>query len=204
MDKKYRRKTGLITLTMSLFMFSPIFMHLLGYRIPMFEHLGLTTDTFAPWFAWVFMLILTISYVIYTFKAIPFVFKMQRELSFFKLVGFLTIVGGVLEEVVFRRWLMDLLMRLGYGLVFQIFISGVAFGLAHIVWGLFGRNRQFLFGSFLSTTFLGFALAIIYLIGDRNIGPCIISHSLINIIIEPWLLLSAISKTWKIQFGATN
>lgn len=204
MDKKYRRKTGLITLTMSLFMFSPIFMHLLGYRIPMFEHLGLTTGTFAPWFAWVFMLILTISYVIYTFKAIPFVFKMQRELSFFKLVGFLTIVGGVLEEVVFRRWLMDLLMGLGYGLVFQIFISGVAFGLAHIVWGLFGRNRKFLFGSFLSTTFLGLALAIIYLTGDRNIGPCIISHSLINIIIEPWLLLSAISKTWKIQFGATN
>jgi len=201
MDKTYRRKTGLITLTMSLFMFSPILMHMLGYRIPMFEHLGLTTDTFAPWFAWVLALIITAAYVIYTFRVIPAVYKMQREISFFKLVGFLTIVGGVLEEVVFRRWLMDLLLGSGFGLIFQIIISGVAFGLAHIVWGLFGRNRQFLIGSFLSTTFLGFALAIIYLIGDRNIGPCIISHSLINIIIEPWFLLSAISKTWKIKTG---
>jgi membrane protease YdiL (CAAX protease family) len=197
MDKTYIRKTGLITLIMSLIMFSPILMHLMGYRIPMFEHLGLTTDTFAPWYVWIFMLVVTLSYVIFTFRAIPFVYKMQSELSFFKLVGLLTIVGGVLEEVVFRRWLMDLLMGFGYGFVLQILISGILFGLAHIIWGFFGRDRQFLIGSFLSTTFLGFALAIVYLIGDRNIGPCIISHSLINIIIEPWLLLSAISKTWK-------
>ena len=197
MDKSYRRKTGLIMLTMSLFMFSPILMHLIGYRIPMFEHLGLTTDTLAPWYSWIFMMFVTASYVIYTFKAIPFVYKMQSELSFFKLVGFLAIVGGILEEVVFRRWLMDLLMGFGYGFVIQIIISGVAFGSVHIIWGLFGKEKQFLIGSFLSTTFLGFALAIIYLISDRNIGPCIVSHSLINIIIEPWLLLSAISKTWR-------
>ena len=197
MDKSYRRKTGLIMMTMSLFMFSPILMHLIGYRISMFEHLGLTIDTLAPWYAWIFMIVVTVSYVIYTFKVIPFVFKMQSELSFFKLVGFLAIVGGILEEVVFRRWLMDLLMGFGYGLILQILISGIAFGLAHIIWGFFGRDRQFLIGSFLSTTFLGFAMAIVYLISDRNIGPCIISHSLINIIIEPWLLLSAISMAWK-------
>ena len=197
MDKSYRRKTGLIMLTMSLFMFSPIFIHLIGYRIPMFEHLGLTMNTLSPWYAWIIMLFVTVSYVIYTFKVIPFVYKMQNELSLFKLIGLLAIVGGILEEVVFRRWLMDLLMGHGYGFVIQIIISGVAFGLTHIVWGFFGRDRQFLIGSFLSTTFLGFALAILYLISDRNIGTCIISHSLINVIIEPWLLLSAISKTWK-------
>jgi membrane protease YdiL (CAAX protease family) len=197
MEKSYRRKTGLIMLTMSLFMFSPILMHLIGYRIPMFENLGLTMDTFAPWYAWIFVVFVTVSYVIYTFKAIPFVYKMQRELSLFKLIGFLAIVGGILEEVVFRRWLMDLLMGFGYGFVFQIIISGIAFGLAHIMWGFFGKERQFLKGAFISTTFLGFALAIVYLISDRNIGPCIISHSLINIIIEPWLLLASISKTWK-------
>jgi len=184
-------------LTMSLFMFSPIFIHLIGFRIPMFENLGLTMDTFAPLHAWIFMIFVTLAYVIYTFKVIPFVYNMQSELSLFKLVGLLAIVGGILEEVVFRRWLMDLLMGHGYGFVIQIIISGVAFGFAHIVWGFFGRDRQFLIGSFLSTTFLGFALAILYLISFRNIGTCIISHSLINIIIEPWLLLSAISKTWK-------
>jgi membrane protease YdiL (CAAX protease family) len=193
-DKLCRRKTALIMLTMSLFMFSPILMHLLGFRIPMFENLGLSIGTFAPWFAWILALLVTIAYVIYTFRVIPFVLKMQREISVFKLVGLLAIVGGILEEVVFRRWLMDSLLGLGFGLVFQIIISGIAFGLGHILWGLFGKERRFSMGALIATTILGFSLAIVYLIGNRNIGPCIISHSLINIIIEPWLMLAAISK----------
>ena len=160
----------------------------------MFENLGLSTGTFAPWFAWVLALLVTITYVIYTFKVVPFVLTMQREISIFKLVGLLAIVGGILEEVIFRRWLMDLLLSLGIGFVFQIMISGIAFGLAHIIWGLFSKDRKFTKGAFISTTILGFMLGIVYLIGNRNIGPCIISHSMINIIIEPWLMLAAISK----------
>jgi uncharacterized protein len=193
-ERSPRRNTALIMLTMSLFMFSPILMHLLGFKIPMFENLGLSLGTFAPRFAWILALLVTIAYVLYTFKMIPFVYKMQREISVFKLVGLLAIVGGILEEVVFRRWLMDLLLGLGLGLVFQILISGFAFGLAHILWGLFGKERLFSMGAFIATTILGFSLAIVYLIGNRNIGPCIISHSLINIIIEPWLMLAAVSK----------
>jgi uncharacterized protein len=193
-DRSPRRKTALIMLTMSLFMFSPILMHLLGFRIPMFENLGLSLGTFAPWFAWVLAFLVTIAYVLYTFKVIPFVYKMQREISVFKLVGLLAIVGGILEEVVFRRWLMDLLLGLGVGFVFQIIISGVAFGLGHMMWGLFGKDRQFSKGALLATTVFGFSLAIVYLIGNRNVGPCIISHSMINIILEPWLMLAAVSK----------
>ncbi len=197
MDKNYRRKTGLIMLTMFLFMFSPIFMHLIGFRIPMFENLGFTKGSFAPWYTWIIVAILTILYVIYTFKTIPFVYKMQREISLYKLIGLLAIVGGIVEEVVFRSWLMDLLKGFGYGITIQIFISGIAFGLAHIMWGLFGGERKFIKGAFIATTILGFAYAIVYLIGNRNVGPCIISHSLINVIIEPWLLLAAVSKSWK-------
>lgn len=46
MAKTYRRKTGFIMLGISLFMFSPIAMHLMGYRIPMFENLGLTKGSY--------------------------------------------------------------------------------------------------------------------------------------------------------------
>lgn len=184
-----RKKTGLIMLTMSLFMFSPIFMHLIGFKIPLFENLGFTKSSFAPWYTWIIVIIVTIAYVIFTFKAIPFVYIMQREISLFKLIGFLAIVGGILEEVVFRRWLMDLLHGFDYGIIIQIVISGLAFGLAHVMWGLFGGERKFLKGAFISTTILGFAYAIVYLLGNRNVGPCIISHSFINMIIEPWLLL---------------
>ena len=198
LEKSNRRKTGLIILSMSLFMFSPILMHFLGYKIPMFKNLGLSIETLAPVTAWIMAFILTILYVTYTFKVIPFVQKMQREISLFKIVGLMTIAGGILEEVVFRRWLMDLLMKLGYGDIIQIIVSGLAFGLIHITWGLFGKEKQFLKGAFIATTFLGFGLAIVYLIGNRNVGPCIISHSIINMIIEPWLVLAAISKTRKL------
>lgn len=198
-EKSNRRRTGLIILSISLFMFSPILMHLIGYKIPMFENLGLAIGTFAPATAWILALILTVSYVLYTFKAIPFVRQMQREISLFKMVGLMTIVGGIIEEVVFRRWLMDLLMKLGYGDIIQIIVSGLSFGFIHISWGLFSKEKRFLKGAFIATMFLGFGLAIVYLVGNRNIGPCIISHSIINMVIEPWLMLAAISKTWKLK-----
>lgn len=198
-EKSNRRKTIFIIFSMSLFMFSPIFMHLIGYKIPMFENLGLSKGTFAPITAWIMAGLVSISYIAYTFKVIPFVYQMQREISLFKFIGLITITGGILEELVFRRWLMDLLMKLGYGSTLQILISGISFGLIHISWGLFSKEKRFLKGAFIATMFLGFGLAIVYLSGGRNIGPCIISHSVINIIIEPWLMLAAISKTKKAQ-----
>lgn len=198
-EKSNRRKTGLIILSMSLFMFSPILTHLIGYKIPMFENLGFSFETLAPATAWILALVITVSYITYTFRVVPFVYHKQREISLFKMLGLLTIVGGILEEVVFRRWLMDLLMKLGYGAAIQIIVSGLVFGLIHISWGLFSKEKQFLKGAFIATTFLGFGLAIIYLVGDRNIGPCIVAHSIINSIIEPWLILAAISKNRKLK-----
>src|SRR5438270_2233699 len=50
------------------------------------------------------------------------------------------IAAGILEELVFRKLLMDWLAREGYGGVLQVVASGVAFGAAHGVWGLFGRS----------------------------------------------------------------
>jgi hypothetical protein len=40
------------------------------------------------------------------------------------------------------------------------------------------------------TFVLGVALATTYVIGKRSLTPVIISHALIDILIEPWLLLS--------------
>ena len=40
------------------------------------------------------------------------------------------------------------------------------------------------------TFVLGVALATTYVIGKRSLTPVIISHSLIDVLIEPWLLLS--------------
>jgi len=138
-------------------------------------------------------------------KAIPFVASMQREISPFKLLGILSaVVGGIVEEVFFRRWIMDMFMSGGFAPILQVIISGIAFGLAHTSWTLLAkRDFKVTLPAILSTSVLGILLAIIYLAGGRNLGPCIFAHVLINIVVEPWLMLSAVSGKWRTQQART-
>jgi len=189
-----RSKTALILGTATLIMFSPLAIVLVGYSIPMFQNLGFERESIAPPLAWILAAILVTVYVFYTMKAIPLVLEKQNEISLFKLLGILSaVVGGIVEEVFFRRWIMDMIMSGGFALTFQVIISGIAFGLAHSSWLLAKRDFKFAIPAILSTSVLGIFLAIIYLLGGRNLGPCIFAHVVINIIIEPWLMLSAVS-----------
>lgn len=156
--------------------------------------MGFSRDTGAPLFSWILSLILSIGYILYTFQKIPFVLKMQKEISFLKFIGIVSaFASGLLEEVICRRWFMDFTMNLGYGVVIQIAVSGVFFGLAHSIWFFFKKEIRFAIRAMLSTSIRGFGLAIIYAISGRNIGPCIVAHVLINLVIEPWLMLSSVS-----------
>lgn len=193
-----RRKTGFLLITFSIIMFSPFVMNLAGIKNPLFQNLGFSEDTAAPLSFWIMSLILSLSYIFYTFRKIPFVFKMQREISALKFIGILSaFASGLLEEVVFRRWFMEFTMNFGCGAVIQIVVSGVIFGLAHSAWFLFKGEIRFAIRAMLSTATLGFGLAFIYVAGGRNIGPCIFAHVLINLVIEPWLMLSSVSGEWK-------
>jgi hypothetical protein len=196
-----RSKTALILGIAALIMFSPLAMVLIGYPIPMFQNLGFEGETIAPPLAWVLAAIIAIAYVFYTMKAIPLVFAKQKEISLFKLLGILSaVVGGIVEEVFFRRWIMDHFMLGGFAPILQVVISGVAFGLAHTSWTLLAkRDFKGTLPAILSTSILGIFLAIIYLAGGRNLGPCIFAHILINSVIEPWLMLSAVSGEWRTQ-----
>lgn len=193
-----RNKTGWILAGASVVMFSPIAMVLLGYNIPVFQNLGFDRSTLAPPAIWMLAIIVATGYVVYTFKVIPFVAHMQREISLFKLLGIVSaVVGGIVEEAVFRRWLMDSLMHGGFGPAVQIVLSGVVFGISHASWLLAKREFKFALPAILSTAILGTLLAVLYLLGGRNVGPCIFAHVLINIVVEPWLLLSSITGKWK-------
>ena len=189
-----RRKTVLILGMTSLFMFSPLAMSLFWHPIPLFQNLGFERETIAPPFAWILATIVGIVYVLYTIRAIPFIASMQREISLFKLLGILTaVVGGIVEEVFFRRWIMDHFMSGCFAPILQVVISGIAFGLVHTSWTLLAkRDFKATLPAILSTSVLGIFLAIIYLAGGRNLGPCIFAHVLINIVVEPWLMLSAV------------
>ena len=194
-----RSKTAWILGMVLLIMFSPLAMILVGYQIPMFQNLGFERNSIASPIVWILATIVGIFYVLYTMRVIPFIASMQREISLFKLLGILTaVVGGIVEEVFFRRWIMDLLMLRGFASIIQILISGVVFGLAHTSWTLFA-NRDFkvTLPATISTSILGIFLALIYLVGGRNLGPCIYAHVMINVIIEPWLMLSAVSGKWR-------
>jgi hypothetical protein len=194
-----RRKTALILGMTALFMFSPLAMSLFWHPIPLFQNLGFERGAIAPPMAWILATITAIAYVLYTMKAIPIVASMQREISLFKLLGILAaLVGGIVEEVFFRRWTMDMFMKGGFNPILQVIISGIAFGLAHWSWTLLAkRDFKATLPAILSTSILGILLAIIYLAGGRNLGPCIFAHVLINIVIEPWLMLSAVSGKWR-------
>src|SRR4030042_5054008 len=127
-----RRKTVLILGLISVFMLSPLAMSLFWHPIPLFQNLGFERESIAPPFAWILATITAIAYVLYTMKVIPMVLVKQKETSWFKLLGILSaVVGGIVEEVFFRRWIMDMLMSGGVAPIFQVLISGVAFGCGH-------------------------------------------------------------------------
>jgi len=199
-----RRKTVLILGMTSLFMFSPLAISLFWRPIPLFQNLGFERESIAPALAWILATITAIAYVLYTMKAIPLVLAKQKEISLFKLLGILSaVVGGIVEEVFFRRWIMDMLMSGSVAPILQVIISGVSFGLAHTSWTLLTkRDFKVTLPAILSTSVLGILLAIIYLVGGRNLVPCIFAHVLINIVIEPWLMLSAVSGNWRTNIGS--
>lgn len=110
------------------------------------------------------------------------------EFSWLKLLALVAaVVAGVVEETIFRGYVMTTLGRMRYGLAVQVLLSGLFFALAHVY--AFAAPLSLL--AVQGVTFLlGVALAMTYVIGKRSLTPVIISHALIDITIEPWLLLS--------------
>ena len=101
------------------------------------------------------------------------------------------VTAGILEEVMFRKWIMDALLARGFGSVFQVAAAALSFGLLHGVWGLFGRSIRAAAGATVATGGLGALLAMVYLLAGRSLAPCIAAHFVINALIEPGLVLAA-------------
>jgi membrane protease YdiL (CAAX protease family) len=51
------------------------------------------------------------------------------------------VAAGLCDEGIFRKLLMDWEARAGYGAALQILSSGLAFGVAHSLWGPSGAAR---------------------------------------------------------------
>jgi membrane protease YdiL (CAAX protease family) len=153
------------------------------------SYLGFTNSNSGTALSWALALVVV---VLYCFSAAKisevksYMFKIDR----LKVVAIVAAVfAGIMEEVIYRKWIMDYLESQDFSFILQVILSGLAFGMIHLLWGI--KNIKAGVNAFISTSLLGFALAIVYLVSDRSLAPCIVAHSIITALIEPGLLIAA-------------
>ena len=158
------------------------------------QKLGITDGVFAMPLTLISAFIIAIGYIAYTAKAEPTVRKNLFRFSWLKAMGiWAAIVTGIVEEVVFRHLLMDGLMNMGVGITLQIIISALVFGAAHALWVALRGDWKVAVPVVLSTVLLGGLLAGLYVMADRSTLPSIIAHVVVNLGIEPWLILAVVT-----------
>ena len=99
------------------------------------------------------------------------------------------VFAGIVEEVIFRKLLMDALDARGFEMTLQVVLSALSFGVVHLVWGV--RRLAAGINAFISTALMGAALAGIYILAGKNLAPCVAAHFFITALIEPGLLIAA-------------
>jgi membrane protease YdiL (CAAX protease family) len=105
------------------------------------------------------------------------------------------ISAGICEETVFRGFVMGQARDGGAHWPVQIILSALLFGLAHVGWGGMSGHVQIaqVVGAASATAILGLMMGAAYLAGGRSLTPAILAHGVIDILIEPWLLLFALT-----------
>jgi membrane protease YdiL (CAAX protease family) len=180
---------GAITAMEGFFVFPPLVMrpvHFLSY-------LGLAPGHhLSPPLGWILAVLVTALFVWHG-VSLPSVREHLLRPSWLKVLAIgLAVAAGILEEIFFRQILMDWAQKLGWGAALQIILSAVVFGLAHAIWAFFRGSWRAGVGAMIATGVLGLMLAIVYLAGNRSLGPCVASHFVIDVFLEPGLVLAAV------------
>lgn len=105
------------------------------------------------------------------------------------------VAAGFVEETLFRGFLINELRRSGFSTAAQVILSSDSCGAVHAAWGLTSGTftLELVGGAVAGTTVFGFCCAAVYLLSRRSLLPVILSHGLIDFVIEPWLFLVAVS-----------
>jgi hypothetical protein len=160
-----------------------------GWRF--IRYLGFAHGLVGTLAGWLGAAIVTALFITFSLR-LPSVRANLFRPSFLKLLAIFVAIGaGILEEVMFRRWTMNWLMQHGHGAVVQVLGAGLLFGAVHAIWGLMGKNLRAALGAMLATGALGALLGMVFLLSGRSLAPCIAAHFLINLLIEPGLVLAA-------------
>lgn len=154
------------------------------------SYLGFASGRAGNGTGWILGLVVAVLFIVQSAR-LPSVRANLVRPSLLKLLALaVAVTAGILEEVFFRRLLMDAVQNRGFGLVLQVVASGLVFGLAHGVWGLLGRSLRTAAGATVITGALGAALALVYIASGRSLAPCVAAHFLIDAFIEPGLVLA--------------
>ncbi|MFT6749906.1 MAG: membrane protease YdiL (CAAX protease family) [Candidatus Azotimanducaceae bacterium] len=154
-----------------------------------FTYIGFINGNIGTSFSWFLAALVVLCYCASASKISDvkhYMFKFDR-LKFVAIIA--AVCAGILEEVVFRKWVMDYLNSNDYSRVTQVLLSGLSFGAVHLLWG--AKSVAAGINAIISTSILGSALAIVYLAGDRSLAPCIAAHFFITALTEPGLIIAA-------------
>ena len=170
----------------------------LGHNSGFLRDLGFLSGPSGTAAAWILALLVAVAYIGFAVRNVPPVARTWIKLDWRKLVVFFAaIAAATVEEAVFRRLVMDLVLVRGGGPVLQVLAPAVIFGGAHSIFGLIKRNASAAWRASHITGILGGALGIVYVIGGRSLAPCIAAHFLITLALEPGLLTAAITDEWR-------
>jgi len=185
------RKSGIILAIITVLEAGWVLMNLQASGWRFIRYLGFAPGMSGNLAGWIAAVVVTAIFVAFALR-LPSVRENLFRPSSLKLLAIaLAIFAGILEEVMFRRWTMNWLMAQGQGAVVQVLGAGVLFGAIHGVWGLMGKSFRAAIGAAVATGFLGVMLAVVFLLAGRSLAPCIVAHFLINLLIEPGLVLAA-------------
>ncbi len=153
----------------------------------------------SPLRGWILAALITGLYVWVVFMSVLRNQSGMGEVSVFRVSTSLAagLSAGIIEEAFFRGFVMSQLKWSGFGRAVQVIASGICFGVAHVGWGLLSARPQInmAVGAMISTSFLGVLYALVYLSSRRSLLPVIVGHSVIDILIEPWLIMATLGAT---------
>lgn len=166
--------------------------HLLGF--------GATHQ--APLRGWILAAVVVALFCAASMRSYPLIRQHVFDWGTIKIAAIMfALLSGIIEEVWFRLGIMNWAQAHGHGPAAQVVYSALAFGAVHAVWGVAARKFKVAIGSMIATGLLGAALALVYLASDRVVAPCIWAHVVINLIIEPWLLIAAMTRGLQTHVG---
>jgi membrane protease YdiL (CAAX protease family) len=152
--------------------------------------------------AWVLAALVFAVYILHTIRSSPLIQAWWLRWHTLRLLAVpAALITGFFEEALFRKFLMDYVAHhvsnSGWGLALQVLVSALVFGAGHAIWGLARGSIASALWAMYYTSLLGGAMAVVYLVGGRSMAPCIVAHIAINLVCEPWMILSAASGSWR-------